>query len=72
MPSLTLLTDHKAEAINGGWWSSYSFSSFSYKSVKTDLTQSNMANNLGVGLLYGSGNATSEQLNISSISSVIS
>lgn len=71
MPSITFLTDHNAEAINGGWWSSYSISSFSKKSVKTDLTQSNTANNLGVGLLYGSGNASSEQLNISSITSMI-
>jgi hypothetical protein len=71
MPSLTLLTDHDAEVINGGWWTSYSTSTFSYKSVKTDLTQSNTANNLGVGLLYGIGNATSEQINISSITSVI-
>ena len=71
MPSLTLLTDHDAEVINGGWWNSYSFSSFSYKSVKTNLTQGNTSNNLGVGLLYGIGNATSEQLNVSSITSMI-
>jgi hypothetical protein len=71
MPSLTLLTDHDAEVINGGWWNSFSFSSFSFKSAKTTLTQGNTSNNLGVGLLYGIGNATSEQLNISSITSVI-
>ncbi|MEX0588792.1 MAG: hypothetical protein WD136_06005 [Cyanobium sp.] len=71
MPSLTLLNDHDSEVINGGWWGSYNISSFSYKSVTTNLTQSNTANNLGVGLLYGFGNATSEQVNLSGISSFI-
>jgi hypothetical protein len=71
MPSLIHLTDHDSEVINGGWWNSYSFSSFSFKSVSTSLRQSNTANNLGVGLLLGIGNATSEQLNLSSITSAI-
>jgi hypothetical protein len=71
MSSLTLLADRDAEMINGGWWNSYSFTSFSYKSVATNLTQKNTANNLGVGLFYGAGIATSEQLNLSSITSVI-
>lgn len=71
MSSLIHLTDRDSEVINGGWRNSYSFRSFSYKSVSTDLTQSNTANNLGVGLLFGIGNATSEQVNISSITSLI-
>jgi hypothetical protein len=71
MSSLTLLTDRDAEVINGGWWNSYSFRSFSFKSATTNLGQINTANNLGLGLLYGLGNATSEQLNVSSITSVI-
>lgn len=71
MSSLTHLTDRDSEVINGGWRNSYSLRSFSFKSVSTDLTQSNTANNLGVGLLLGIGNATSEQVNISSITSLI-
>ena len=64
MPSLTLLADHDTEVINGGFWSSYTSKYYSHKSATTTINQDNTANNIGVGLLYGYGNATSEQLNL--------
>jgi hypothetical protein len=80
MKSLSFIADHDAQSINGGWGKmkssgystpSYTFNSISYKGITTNLGQQNVATNLGVGLLYGIGVASSEQVNLASITSAI-
>lgn len=72
MSALMILDDRDAQFVNGGWWGSqYSFSSTEFKSVTTKVGQSNTANNLGLGVFYGAGIATSEQMNISEISTFV-
>jgi hypothetical protein len=71
MSSIYIMADQEAEAINGGWWNSFSASSYTWKSATTSFNQVNTANNFGTGLLMGVGNATSEQLNLASITTII-
>jgi hypothetical protein len=80
MKSLSFIADHDAQSINGGLGKrsmsrfntpSYTFNSISYKGITTNLGQQNVATNLGVGLLYGIGVASSEQVNLASITSAI-
>jgi len=67
MSNIMMLADLESEHINGGWGSTFKFSSVSLKSVSTKVGQTNTANNLGLGVLFGAGIATSEQMNISEI-----
>lgn len=67
MSKCVMLADLEAQYVNGGWGSRFSFSSKSIKNVSTNVGQSNTANNLGLGLLFGAGNATSEQVNIADV-----
>ena len=84
MSSLSFIVDQDAQSINGGWGKmkssgysapsyspSYTYNSTSYKGITTNLGQQNIATNLGVGLLYGIGVASSEQVNLASIVSSI-
>jgi hypothetical protein len=71
MSKYMMLADLEAQHINGGWGSRYRFSSTSMKSVTTHVGQTNTANNLGLGLLFGSGNATSEQVNIANVTTIL-
>jgi hypothetical protein len=71
MSMLCLLADHEAETINGGLFNSLNLNSFTWKSATTLLNQQNNATNVGLGLLFGSGNATSFQSNVASIATVI-
>ena len=71
MSSIYIMADHEAETINGGWWTSISANSYTWKSASTSFNQVNTANNFGIGLLMGAGNATSEQLNLASITTII-
>ncbi|MFU8885811.1 MAG: hypothetical protein ACNA8O_10180 [Cyanobacteriota bacterium] len=75
MASLSLLTDHAAETINGGWsnggwFNSLKYTSFSMKSVVNNVSQSNAATNVTSGF-GGISLITNEQLNLASITSVI-
>lgn len=71
MSSFALLADSEAQYINGGFGGVFLYRSFSYKSATTSVTQNNDARNLGVGLLFGIGNATSEQVNMASVATVV-
>ncbi len=71
MSNLLILDDLDAQHVNGGWGNIYKFSSTNFKSVTTKVGQSNTANNLGLGVLFGAGIATSEQANISEISTFV-
>ncbi|MFN4868094.1 MAG: hypothetical protein ACK5GZ_17500 [Cyanobium sp.] len=71
MSALSLLADHEAETINGGFFNSFNLNSYSWKAASTSLGQSNNATNVGVGLLLGIGSASSSQTNIASIGTVI-
>lgn len=71
MSNLLLLDDLDAQYVNGGWGSIYNFSSTSFKAVTTKVGQTNTANNLGLGVLFGAGIATSEQMNISEIATFV-
>jgi hypothetical protein len=71
MSNIVMLPDLEAQHINGGWGSKFSFSSTSFKAVTTKVGQTNTANNLGLGVLFGAGLATSEQMNISEIATFV-
>jgi hypothetical protein len=71
MSNLLILDDLGAQHFNGGWGSFYNFSSTSFKSVTTKVGQTNTANNLGLGVLFGAGIASSEQMNVSDISTFV-
>lgn len=71
MSNLVMLADHEAEQMNGGWGSKFRFSSTSIKTASTSLGQTNTANNLGLGVLFGAGLASSEQINISDIKTYV-
>lgn len=71
MAYLVNLEDRDSQLVNGGWGSRFNFSSTSFKSVTTKVGQTNTANNLGLGVLYGAGIATSEQMNISEIATFV-
>lgn len=68
MARFDVIADCEAEALNGGFWFS---SSYTVKSASTNLGQLNSANNYGIGAVLGSGVAVSEQMNIASIGTVI-
>jgi hypothetical protein len=71
MTKLHLIADQEAQALSGGRWCSwYQKSDYTYKSNKTNVGQTNTANNFGFGLA-GYGFASSEQMNIASITSYI-
>ena len=72
MSNVVMLADFEAQHINGGRWGSrFTFTSTAFKTATTNLGQTNSANNLGLGVLFGAGNATSEQVNIASISTFL-
>jgi hypothetical protein len=71
MSYLVNLEDRDSQLVNGGWGSWFSFSSTSFKTVTTKVGQTNTANNLGLGVLYGAGIATSEQMNVSEIETFV-
>lgn len=71
MTDVVMLADFDAQHINGGWGSKFSFSSTSFKAVSTTLGQSNSSSNLGLGVLLGAGIATSEQVNLASITTLV-
>ena len=71
MSNVMMLADLEAQQINGGWGSKFSFSSMSFKAVTTKVGQTNTSNNLGLGVLFGAGIATSEQMNISEIATAV-
>lgn len=66
MSKYVMLADLEAQHVNGGWGSRFSFFAASRKNVTTNVGQTTTANNLGLGV-FGSGNATSEQLNIANV-----
>jgi len=69
MFNVVMLADLEAEHMNGGRRGpSFNFSSGAIKTVTTNFGQSNSSNNLGLGALLGAGNATSEQINLASVS----
>lgn len=70
MSALSLLADHEAETINGGFWNSLFYKSFTAKAVFNKLDQSNYATNMAFG---GSGLSliSNEQVNLANITSVI-
>ena len=71
MTKLHLIADQEAQALSGGRWGSwYQKSDYTYKSNKTNVGQTNTANNFGFGLA-GYGFASSEQMNIAAITSYI-
>jgi hypothetical protein len=70
MSALSLLADHEAETINGGWRNTLMFSSFTTKTVLNSLYQSNFAKNITTGF-GGISIIDNEQLNVASITSVI-
>jgi len=70
MSSLSLLSDHEAETINGGWFSSLFYKSFSSKGVTNNLSQINSAVNIGSGF-GGLSFVANEQINMATITSVI-
>jgi hypothetical protein len=71
MTKLHLIADQEAQALSGGRWGSWNQKSdYTYKSNKTTVGQNNTATNFGFGLA-GYGVATSEQMNIASITSYI-
>jgi hypothetical protein len=71
MSSLCLLADHEAETINGGFFNTFNFNSFSWKAASTNLGQSNNATNVGLGLLLGIGTANSFQANTANVGTII-
>lgn len=71
MSNVMMLADLEAQHINGGWGSKFRFTSTSIKAVTTNVGQSNNSNNLGLGVLFGAGIATSEQVNISEIATFV-
>ena len=71
MSNIMMLADLEAQHINGGWGSKYSFTSTSIKSVTNKVGQTNSSNNLGLGVLFGAGIATSEQMNLSEITTFV-
>jgi hypothetical protein len=68
MAQFHVIADCEAEALNGGSWFE---SSYTLKSASTNLGQINSANNYGIGAALGAGFATSEQVNIANIGTVI-
>jgi hypothetical protein len=70
MTNLSILADDRAEVICGGWGSTR-ISFFQYAKAQTSLGQVNEANNLGLGLLAGFGNAQSIQGNAAGISTYV-
>jgi hypothetical protein len=70
MSSISLLADHEAETINGGWFTSLFYKSFSSKGVTNNLSQINSAVNIGSGF-GGLSFVANEQINMASITSVI-
>ncbi len=71
MTKLHLIADQEAEALCGGSWGSWwQQSKYVYKANTATVGQSNTANNFGFGLA-GYGVATSEQMNLATISSYI-
>jgi hypothetical protein len=70
MSALSLLHDHEAETINGGFWNGLFYKSFSAKGVLNKLDQSNYATNMAWG---GSGLSLigNEQVNIASLTTII-
>lgn len=71
MSNVMVLADLEAQHINGGWGSKYRFTSTSIKTVATNVGQVNTSNNLGLGVLFGAGIATSEQMNLSEITTFV-
>ena len=71
MSKYVMLADLEAQHVNGGWGSRFSFFSASLKNVSTNVGQTNTAHNLGLGVLFGAGNATSEQLNIANVGTFV-
>jgi hypothetical protein len=70
MSALSLLHDHEAETINGGFWNGLFYKSFSAKAVLNKLDQSNYATNMAWG---GSGLSLigNEQVNMASLTTII-
>jgi len=70
MTAVSILADHEAETINGGFWNSLFYKSFSAKGVLNKLDQKNYATNMAFG---GSGLSliSNEQANLASITTVI-
>ena len=68
MAQFHVIADCEAQALNGGFWLS---TSYSLKSSTTNVGQINSANNYGIGAAFGSGFAASEQVNIATIGTVI-
>jgi hypothetical protein len=66
MSSLSILNDHEAETINGGWYRSYAVT----KRATTYLSQKNTSTNIALGL-GGYAYATSYQMNVAGINTVI-
>ena len=72
MSNVVMLAELEAQHINGGrWGSKFSLFSTSMKTVSTNLGQTNTANNVGLGILFGAGNATSEQINVADITTFV-
>lgn len=70
MSSLSLIADRHAESINGGYWKSMYFNSFSKKSIVNNLNQTNYAKNIKSGF-GGLSSIMNEQVNLASITNVI-
>lgn len=72
MTIITRLDDHQCEVLRGGFWGSFtSVSRVRIARSATTLTQGNNAENTGLGLLVGLGNAQSLQGNGADISTIV-
>jgi hypothetical protein len=72
MKSITHLDDQQCATLSGGFWGSYTnISMTKFASSYTGFNQTNSANNTGIGLLVGLGNAQSLQGNAAEVFSVV-